>query len=119
MEFKIESEIPVPSVGTRVAHDFPWQTMSVGDSFLIPPEYWAEKGMTAYDPEKAPSFIERVKNNFRTWRSHHPGNDGKMVTLRKHDGGLRCWMISAPAGTKEPASTAPAKADATSAKKKK
>lgn len=75
MTYQIDRGVPVPPVGT--ASRYPWEDMGVGDSFFVPCEY------------------DRIAHNrLSTAARHHAKRTGKHFTVRRVDGGLRCWRIA-------------------------
>jgi hypothetical protein len=91
LKFQVESAIPVP---TRAADNpYPFDTMDIGDSFLIP--YEAENAT-----ERALNWNRsqgNVQNSFRLWRLGDPKKRAKLIlTTRSTDEGLRCWLHKRP-----------------------
>jgi hypothetical protein len=71
MDFKIETEIPMPS--KRVRDKYPLADMQVGQSFFVP-------------AEKVQNLREAISQ-----RKRRGGTDA--FTVRKNEGGHRCWRI--------------------------
>jgi len=74
MEFKIEKGIAIPErKGGTVK--YPFEQMEVGDSFFV--------------PESA----EVRRSNFSNSASSYGKRTGKKFTVRKVEGGWRCWRV--------------------------
>lgn len=91
LKFQVESEVPVP---TRAQENpYPFDTMEIGDSFLIPNEGETES-------ERAVNWActqANVSNAFRTWRLGDPKKRERLIlTTRSTDDGLRCWLHKRP-----------------------
>ena len=69
MDFKIESDVPIPSVG----YIYPFAEMGVGDSFKI--------------EEKDVHRIRAAATQFAK------RNDAKFTTRKNGTDGYRCWRI--------------------------
>ncbi len=67
---KIEKDIPVP----RMRSKYPYATMEVGDSFLVPNPYFGKTGhVRSYLPRKDQKFVGKftqrlTPEGLRVWR---------------------------------------------------
>jgi hypothetical protein len=91
LKFQVETGVSVPSRAQE--NPYPFDTMAIGDSFLIPNEGES-------DSERAVNWnraYANVQNCFRTWRMSDPKKRERLIlTTRALDDGLRCWLHKRP-----------------------
>lgn len=79
-EFAVEAGVPLARTrsGGAGRRRYPWPAMAAGDSFFL--------------PDANPQTVENVRwAGSEFCRKHRP--DLK-VTIRKQDGGHRCWLVA-------------------------
>ena len=85
MAFEIEKGVPISGImrpnGYSIGSKYPFREMEVGHSFFVPHE----------DDPKRTSVRIGVASIYFTKQK---GQDGKKFTVRKVDGGARCWRIA-------------------------
>lgn len=91
LKFQVEANVPVPSKAGE--NPYPFDSMEIGDSFLVPYE--------AEDPSERAINWNRaqgnVQNCFRVWRMQDPKKRERLIlTTRSTDDGLRCWLHKRP-----------------------
>lgn len=75
----IDKHVPLPSFFPQI--QFPFGDMDVGDSFFVEARL------------DATSMLARVRSKFRYWRISQCPRPKVAVTVRKVEGGVRCWRI--------------------------
>ena len=93
IKFQIEKGVKVP-VSKAQETPYPFDSMVVGDSFLIPyPEDAGESELAIFWNRAQGS----VSQSFRNWRMSAPKDrEHLMLTTRSMDEGLRCWIFQKP-----------------------
>lgn len=93
VKFSVEKGVKVPVTATRET-PYPFDTMEIGDSFLIPyPEDASENELAIFWNRAQGS----VSQSFRNWRMSSPKErEHLMLTTRSMDDGLRCWVFRKP-----------------------
>ncbi len=74
MKFKIEKNIPVPTLGPI----FPFKEMVASDSFFVPTKDAGSKG-------------KRIRKAISNYRKKYPKHT---FTIRKANLGYRCWRLT-------------------------
>lgn len=93
VKFEVEKSIPVPASRAQET-PYPFDSMAIGDSFLIPyPEDATESEVAIFWNRAQGS----VSQSFRNWRMAAPKErDHLMLTTRSLEDGLRCWIFRKP-----------------------
>lgn len=81
-QFVVQSNVPLPAMREKaIRHQYPFATMGVGDSFLIP-----------VPPEMKSKAYAAVSQSWRNYNKD--GNTAIKFAGRKVEGGVRVWRIS-------------------------
>lgn len=93
VKFQIEKNVKVPVAKTQET-PYPFDSMEIGDSFLIPyPEDASEHELAIFWNRAQGS----VSQSFRNWRMSSPKErEHLMLTTRSLEDGLRCWIFRKP-----------------------
>lgn len=78
MGIEIEKGIPVPSHSQSEANKYPWQQMSIGDSFVVPRINGEPMQLTRNRANKATTYAKKF---------------GHKHCSRAVEGGIRIWRI--------------------------
>jgi len=99
VKFQVDKNVPVPSTRTQET-PYPFDSMQVGDSFVIPyPDDATESELAIFWNRAQGS----VSQSFRNWRMAAPKDrDHLMLTTRSTEDGLRCWIFVKPWAEQNP-----------------
>lgn len=84
MSFSIEKNIPLPMHYDRTTRKYPFDQMSVGDSFLVPCED---------RPAETAATLNRLRQAARAYRNRHDKKDQRF-NCRTLNRGVRCWRVA-------------------------
>lgn len=81
MKFTVVRGIDISASQTQDEHAFPWDDLKPGDGFDIPKSYWIEERGVKAEDFKLTRVKERVRNNFKGWRSKDPARADLILVL--------------------------------------
>lgn len=107
MKFEIRKGIPIPAdsrADAANAHTFPWGELEDGDGFVVPKEYWLERG-TPEDKYTQAKARERIRGHFKQWKDKEPEARARHMLVVRNDkeGAVAVWLkVAETEKTEEP-----------------